>query len=161
MPGMPAMVRARRTEPYRDSPKLYTAFSFESVMDEACYIIGPMLAVSLGVDWFAEAGPLLVTLFLIVGVSLFNLQHNTEPPLHAHPRRRAGNALAYSTVHVLALVPTAIGVIFGAVEVVSVALAEAHGNKVTVSLVLLVYIVGSCLARLLFGPLRWHLASSR
>lgn len=129
MPSMPAMVRARWTELYRGSPKLHTAFSFESVMDEVCYIIGPVLAVSLSVGWFAEAGPLLATLFLVAGVSLFSLQRGTEPPLHAHPRRRAGSALAYPAVRVLALVLAAIGVIFGAVEVVSVAFAEAHGNK--------------------------------
>ncbi|WP_132655086.1 MFS transporter [Pseudomonas aeruginosa] len=66
MPSMPAMVRARWTELYRGSPKLHTAFSFESVMDEVCYIIGPVLAVSLSVGWFAEAGPLLATLFLVI-----------------------------------------------------------------------------------------------
>ena len=136
MPSMPAMVRARWTELYRGSPKLHTAFSFESVMDEVCYIIGPVLAVSLSVGWFAEAGPLLATLFLVAGVSLFSLQRGTEPPLHAHPRRRAGSALAYPAVRVLALVLAAIGVIFGAVEVVSVAFAEAHGNKAAASLVL-------------------------
>ncbi len=134
MPSMPAMVRARWTELYRGSPKLHTAFSFESVMDEVCYIIGPVLAVSLSVGWFAEAGPLLATLFLVAGVSLFSL---------------------------LALVLAAIGVIFGAVEVVSVAFAEAHGNKAAASLVLSVYAVGSCLAGLLFGLLRWRLALSR
>lgn len=123
MPSMPAMVRARWTELYRGSPKLHTAFSFESVMDEVCYIIGPVLAVSLSVGWFAEAGPLLATLFLVAGVSLFSLQRGTEPPLHAHPRRCAGSALAYPAVRVLALVLAAIGVIFGAVEVVSVATA--------------------------------------
>ncbi|MCW5274045.1 MFS transporter [Pseudomonas aeruginosa] len=144
MPSMPAMVRARWTELYRGSPKLHTAFSFESVMDEVCYIIGPVLAVSL-----------------IAGVSLFSLQRGTEPPLHAHPRRRAGSALAYPAVRVLALVLAAIGVIFGAVEVVSVAFAEAHGNKAAASLVLSVYAVGSCLAGLLFGLLRWRLALSR
>ncbi len=135
MPSMPAMVRARWTELYRGSPKLHTAFSFESVMDEVCYIIGPVLAVSLSVGWFAEAGPLLATLFLV--------------------------ALAYPAVRVLALVLAAIGVIFGAVEVVSVAFAEAHGNKAAASLVLSVYAVGSCLAGLLFGLLRWRLALSR
>ncbi|MCW5312052.1 MFS transporter, partial [Pseudomonas aeruginosa] len=100
-------------------------------------------------------------LFLVAGVSLFSLQRGTEPPLHAHPRHRAGSALAYPAVRVLALVLAAIGVIFGAVEVVSVAFAEAHGNKAAASLVLSVYAVGSCLAGLLFGLLRWRLALSR
>ncbi|MBF3225630.1 MFS transporter, partial [Pseudomonas aeruginosa] len=75
--------------------------------------------------------------------------------------RCAGSALAYPAVRVLALVLAAIGVIFGAVEVVSVAFAEAHGNKAAASLVLSVYAVGSCLAGLLFGLLRWRLALSR
>ena len=34
IPSMPAMVRARWSELYRGSPKLHTAFSFESVLDK-------------------------------------------------------------------------------------------------------------------------------
>ena len=41
---MPAMVRARWTEIYRDTPKLNTAFAFESVADELVYIAGSSLA---------------------------------------------------------------------------------------------------------------------
>lgn len=41
MPSMPAMVRARWTEILRGTPRLHTAFSFESVLDEVCFIIGP------------------------------------------------------------------------------------------------------------------------
>ncbi|MGV8546781.1 MFS transporter, partial [Pseudomonas aeruginosa] len=54
-----------------------------------------------------------------------------------------------------------IGVIFGAVEVVSGAFAEAHGNKAAASLVLSVYAVGSWLAGLLCGLLRWRRARAR
>ena len=47
MPSMPAMVRARWTELYRDTPKLDTAFAFELVADEVVYITGSILAVGL------------------------------------------------------------------------------------------------------------------
>ena len=58
MPSMPAMVRARWTELYRDTPKLNTAFAFESVADELVYMAGSSLAVGLSVALFPEAGPL-------------------------------------------------------------------------------------------------------
>lgn len=57
----------------------------------------------------------------------------------------------------LVLVLVVIGVIFGVVEVVSVVFVEVYGNKVVVSLVLLVYVVGLCFVGLLFGLLCWCL----
>jgi MFS family permease len=40
MPSVPAMVRARWTEIFRDRPELNTAFAFESAADELVYIAG-------------------------------------------------------------------------------------------------------------------------
>ena len=47
MPNMSAMVRARWTKLYRGSHKLHTAFSFESVVDEICFIIGILYYLSV------------------------------------------------------------------------------------------------------------------
>ena len=39
MPSMPAMVRARWSALYRDTPQLQTAFAFESIADEVVYMV--------------------------------------------------------------------------------------------------------------------------
>jgi MFS family permease len=49
MPSIPAMMRARWTELFRDRPELNTAFAFESAADELVYIAGASLSVGLAV----------------------------------------------------------------------------------------------------------------
>lgn len=88
MPSMGAMVRARWLVLYRGSPHLHTAFSFESVVDELCYIVGPIISVQLSVSAFPEAGPLAAMVFFTIGILLFSTQRRTEPPLHPAPRAR-------------------------------------------------------------------------
>ena len=55
-PSMSAMVRSRWTEIYRGRPELQTAYAFESVLDEVCFIVGPPLSVGLCVALFPQAG---------------------------------------------------------------------------------------------------------
>lgn len=153
MPNMSAMVRARWVELYRGSQKLHTAFSFESVVDEICFIIGPVLSVSSSVILFPEAGPLLSCVFLTIGVLLFTLQKSTEPKVHPHTTTHNGTVIKIGSLQLLALTLAAIGTIFGTIDVVSIAFAEDQGNTVAASVVLSVYAVGSCLAGLVYGTL--------
>lgn len=154
MPNMSAMVRARWTKLYRGSHKLHTAFSFESVVDEICFIIGPVLSVSLSVMFFPEAGPLLSSVFLTIGVCLFTLQKSTEPPVHPRDITNKGTVFTIGSLRVLVFTLIAIGTIFGTIDVVSVAFAEHQGNAVAASFVLSFYAIGSCLAGLIFGTLK-------
>ena len=62
MPSMPALVRARWTEIFRNRPELNTAFAFETAADELVYIAGASLSVGLAVALFPEAGMLVSTL---------------------------------------------------------------------------------------------------
>ncbi|TIU05439.1 MAG: multidrug efflux MFS transporter, partial [Mesorhizobium sp.] len=77
MPSIPAMVRARWTELFRDRPEMNTAFAFESAADELVYIAGASLSVGLSVALFPEAGMLASTLFLAFGSTAFILQRST------------------------------------------------------------------------------------
>ncbi|GGE54922.1 MFS transporter [Priestia taiwanensis] len=154
MPNMSAMVRARWAELYRGSHKLNTAFAFESVVDELCFIVGPVLSVSVSVMWFPEAGPLLSSICLAIGVFLFTMQKSTEPPVYPLSTTTKGSIVKIGSLRVLVFTLMAIGTIFGTIDVVSVAFAEDQGNTVAASIVLSVYAVGSCLAGLVFGTLR-------
>lgn len=173
MPSMSAMARARWTEIYRGTPRLHTAYSFESVADELTFITGPALSVVLSTMVFAQAGPLAAAAFLAVGVSLFVAQRSTEPPVRApeppvrtpesldripEPQSPAdtntrGPRALSAPVAVLVLALTACGVIVGAVDVVAVAFAEDLGVPGATGIVLSAYALGSAVSGLAFGAL--------
>lgn len=155
VPGVGAMVRARWAEVHRGSPRLlHTAYAWESIMDELCFICGPVLSVGLSTAWFPEAGPLLAAGFLVAGVLWLTAQRGTEPVPRPRAEHTGGSALRSPGLRVLMATFTATGVIFGAVDVVTVAFADERGHKAAASLVLAVYALGSCLAGVVFGLAR-------
>jgi MFS family permease len=154
-PSLGAMARARWSAIHHDSPELlHTAFSFESVLDEIVFILGPILSIGLCTGWFAEAGPLLAAGFLGAGVLMLTAQRATEPPPHPPGRHDGRSALRTPALAVMSVVYVGTGALFGAVDVSTVAFADERGHKALASLVLAAYALGSCLAGLVFGLLR-------
>ncbi|WP_460070353.1 MFS transporter [Streptomyces sp. YKOK-I1] len=154
VPSLGAMVRARWAALYRGTPQLHTAYSFESVVDEVCFVFGPIVSIGLSTVWFPEAGPLLAACFLAVGVFWLTAQRATEPVPHPREQRGGGSALRSPGLQVLVVTFVATGTIFGAVDVVTVAFADERGHKGAASVVLALYAAGSCVAGLVFGLLR-------
>ncbi|MEV6326767.1 MFS transporter [Streptomyces sp. NPDC051909] len=155
VPSLGAMTRARWAELYRGDPqRLHTAYSWESIVDEVCFIFGPILSIGLSTTWFPEAGPLLAGAFLAAGVFWLTSQRATEPAPHPRDTHSGGSALRSPGLQVLALAFVATGAVFGSVDVVTVAFAEEQGHKSAASLVLAVYALGSCVAGAVFGLLR-------
>ncbi|PHM39419.1 MFS transporter [Xenorhabdus mauleonii] len=161
MPSMPAMVRARWSEIYRDDPRLHTAFSFESVLDELCFIIGPPISVGLSVAVAPEAGPLAAAILLVIGVMMFILQKQTEPPVYPHATANKVTVLSIPSVQILVVSFIALGTIVGTIDVISVAFAERQGQPAAASIVLSAYAVGSCLAGLIFGAIKVNIPLPR
>ncbi|MBB2970012.1 MFS transporter [Mesorhizobium sp. RMAD-H1] len=154
MPSMPAMVRARWTELYHGTPKLHTAFAFESVLDEVVYMAGSVLAIGLSVSLFPEAGPLAATLFLAVGTALFVIQKSTEPPVRPVEAKASRSALGVPAVQIITFTLIAVGIIFGTAEVSVIAFSEELGQKGAASFVLAGYAAGSLVVGLVFGTLK-------
>lgn len=156
MPSMSAMVRARWTALYRGQPRLQTAYSLETVLDELTFIVGPPLSIGLSVTLFPQAGLLLAALLLFVGVFALVMQRRTEPPLVAAGSAisGSGSVIRMTSVQLLTLLMVAMGVIVGTVDIVSVAFAEQLGRPAAASLVLSAYAAGSCASGLLYGSLR-------
>ncbi|WP_416961695.1 MFS transporter [Streptomyces sp. Agncl-13] len=163
VPSLGAMVRARWAAVYRGTPQLHTAYSLESVVDEVCFIFGPIISIGLSTAWFPEAGPLLAACFLAVGVFWLTAQRATEPAPHPRARGDEGGGSALRTAGLQVLVATfvATGAIFGAVDVVTVAFADEQGHKGGASVVLALYAAGSCAAGVVFGLLRFRGAPER
>ncbi|MEU5159024.1 MFS transporter [Streptomyces sp. NPDC020875] len=154
VPSVGSMVRARWAAIYRDRKELHTAYAWEAIVDEICFIAGPPLAIGLSTGWFPAAGPVLAALFLLVGVFWLTAQKATEPVPAPREEHTPGSALASRALQVLVVTFVATGAVFGSVEVVSVAFAEEQGNKAASSAALAIYAAGSCLAGLVFGLLR-------
>ncbi|MFF7234810.1 MFS transporter [Streptomyces collinus] len=161
VPSLGAMIRARWAALYRGTPKLHTAYSFESVVDEACFIFGPIISIGLCTAWFPEAGPLLAACFLAAGVFWLTAQRATEPEPHPREHHGGGSALRSAPLQVLVLTFVATGTIFGSVDVVTVAFADERGHKGAASVVLALYAAGSCLAGAVFGLMRFAGAPER
>lgn len=95
VPSVGSMVRARWAEIYRGSARqLHTAYAWESIVDEVCFIFGPIISIGLSTAWFPEAGPLLAAGFLLVGVFWLTAQRATEPVPHPHARHTRGSAMS-------------------------------------------------------------------
>ncbi|MFE7193343.1 MFS transporter [Kitasatospora sp. NPDC057541] len=155
MPSTGAMVRARWAHLYREeAPKLHTAYSFEAVVDEICFIVGPILSVTLATAVFPEAGVLLAGVFLAVGVALFAAQRSTEPPVHPAARHAGSPVILNRGLQVLILTFVSTGAIFGSVEVVTVAFTKAQGHGATSGPILALWALGSCVAGVVFGALK-------
>lgn len=162
MPSVPAMVRARWTEKFRDRPELNAAFAFESAADELVYIAGASLSVGLSVALFPEAGMLASTLLLAFGMAAFILQRSSEPKIRQPEHGGGGgSAIKLRPVQIITLALIFVGAIFATAEVSSVALTKELGQPAAASLVIGVYAAGSFIVGLIVGALNLQAPKQR
>jgi MFS family permease len=160
-PSIPAMVRARWSEIFRDRPELNTAFAFESAADELVYIAGASLSVGLSVALFPEAGMVASTLMLALGSAAFLAQRSTEPAVRPVEEGSGRSAIRQRPVQIVTLALIFIGAIFATAEVSAVAITEELGQPGAASLVIGVYAVGSFVVGLIVGALNLKMPLQR
>lgn len=154
MPSIPAMMRARWTEIFRDRPELNTAFAFESAADELVYISGASLSVGLAVSLFPEAGMMISTASLALGTFAFLLQRSSEPKIRpVESGRRQQSAIRLRPVQIITLALIFVGSTFATAEVSAVAITKELGQPEAASLVIGVYAIGSFVVGLLLGAI--------
>ncbi|MEV5935893.1 MFS transporter [Streptomyces sp. NPDC093250] len=152
-PNTGGMSRARWAHLLKGDPKaLHTANSFEQAADELCFMLGPVLAAFLCGTFFPEAGTLVGAVLLLTGVLLFTAQRSTEPPAVRASTARA--PFRAPGMRPLLAVCLATGAVFGSMEVVTIAFADAQGHRTASGVVLALQAAGSCAAGLLFGAIR-------
>lgn len=162
MPSIPALMRARWTELFRNRPELNTAFAFESAADELVYIAGASLSVGLAVALFPEAGMIVSTAFLALGTAAFIVQRGTEPKVrHVANAVSVGSAIRQRPVQIITLALIFVGSIFATAEVSAVAITKELGQPNAASLVIGVYAVGSFVVGLILGALNPRMALHR
>jgi len=153
LPSFGSMVRARWAGLYSGSPRLHTAYALESVLDEVVFVVGPVVATVLATGVHPASG-LMFTLLLTVGGGLvFAAQRATEPPPRPHAHHVAADRLPIWSLAWIVLTFTFMGGIFGSVEVVTVAFADAAGVISAAGPLLAVYALGSLVSGLVVGAM--------
>lgn len=154
-----ALVRARWSHQIQDPRELHTAYSLESAADELVFVVGPVLATTLATSVAPVAGLVVPVVGMLVGGYWFLSQRGTEPP--ANPRPTGADAAPRRSVMrnagmlVLAVVFIAMGSIFGATDVSTVAFATEHGREGLAGVLLAIFACGSLISGLLYGARHW------
>lgn len=153
-----AMVRARWSHLLDDPRALHTAYSLESALDELVFVVGPVLATTLATGVAPAAGLIVPVVGMVLGGYWFLAQRATQPPPRPYVpvegvRRRS--VMRSGGMIVLAVVFVAMGSIFGATDVATVAFAEEAGRPGLAGVVLAVFACGSLISGLLYGARHW------
>lgn len=157
LPQIGSCVRARWSHVLESPSEVQTAYALEAVFDEAVFILGPIAVTLLAtaVHPIAGLGTAIVT--GVGGSLVFAAQRATEPPAHPHDRATTVRpALPWRTVAPLAVVCAALGVLFGAAEVTTVAFAEEQGHRPWAGGLLALWALGSLLSGVVTGVVRWR-----
>ena len=78
-PSVGPLVRARWSAQLHGTSLLRTAFAWESLVDEAVFILGPPLATIVALQVAPSAALVLATTMLVIGTILLLTQRSTEP----------------------------------------------------------------------------------
>lgn len=152
-----SLVRARWSHLLAGSPRLHTAFSFESVADEVIFVGGPALATALATMVNPYAGLIVALVCTVVGTVAFALQRGTEPPVR--PREHSsGSPITIPGVALMSVVFLAMGAVFGSVDLITVAFAEARDAKPVAGLLLAAFAGGSLVSGLWYGAREWKIS---
>ncbi|MDF2966405.1 MAG: transporter [Nocardioidaceae bacterium] len=154
-PPWGSLVRARWVHALlRRRSLLPTAFAIEAVVDEAVFVIGPVLVTALVTAVHPSAGVVAAAVLGTVGGVLLVAQVRTAPPVR--PRRSPGDvapAMGWATLAPLAVASAGLGIFFGGAEVATVAFAEAAGSRGDAGWMLALWATGSLLAGIAVGAL--------
>ncbi|MFD9442237.1 MFS transporter [Streptomyces sp. NPDC060006] len=154
-PNTGGMSRARWAHLLKGDPvRLHTANSFEQAADELCFMLGPVLAALLCGALFPEAGTLVGVVLLLTGVLVFTAQRSTEPPARGRTGAGVPSPVRAPGIPPLLVGFLATGAVFGSMEVVTIAFADAQGHRSAAGVILALQAAGSCAAGLLYGALK-------
>jgi MFS family permease len=161
LPQVGSSVRARWTHVLsgRDdsATKLHTAFSLEAVVDEAVFMFGPVVVTVLATSVSPLAGLSAALAFGVVGTCLLAAQRATAPPVLAHLHGTGPRpALGWRLLLPLSMAGAALGAVFGAVELVTVAFARNEGHAAAAGWLLAVWSASSMASGLLYGVIAWR-----
>jgi len=174
MPSLGSMVRARWSMLLAGTTSLHTAFSFESVADEICFVLGPATVTILATQVAAPAGVAVAAVLCLGGTIWFAAQRSTEPPTSRSAASSSvdvtSTGLEHGRCHIdkrgtrfaapglVVLIPAyvCLGGMFVSVDLSTVAFAQHFGHKPLAGFILGTYALGSATGGLFYGARHWR-----
>jgi MFS family permease len=155
-------VRARWTLRLNGSPLLHTAFAIEAMLDEVVFIIGPVLVTFLATALHPALGVSVSAVIGLIGALALAAQHSTQPPIQSTSDGHAGwTQLPWRVLLPVAIACSALGMIFGTMEVNIVAFAKEAGVLPYAGLILVAWSFGSLVAGAVTGAITWKASPTR
>ncbi len=160
IPSLGTMVRARWSVLLAGSPRLHAAFSFESVADELCFVIGPAAVTLLATEVFPAAGVGVAALLCLGGTLWFVAQRGTEPVVApvGDPGRRSQRVQGAPAPGLVVLAPVylLLGAMFVSIDLSTISFAQHFGHKPLAGFILGTYALGSATGGLWYGSRQWR-----
>ena len=170
MPSLGAMVRVRWSVLLAGTPRLHAAFSFESVADELCFVVGPAAVTLLATEVFPAAGVGVSALLCLAGTLWFAAERSTEPvlargddppdpPAHRRALRRPvppRRGAAAPGLFVLVPLYLLLGAMFVSIDLSTVSFAQHFGHKPLAGFILGTYALGSATGGFWYGSRQWR-----
>jgi predicted MFS family arabinose efflux permease len=141
---------------------LHTAFAIEAMLDEIVFIIGPVLVTFLATALHPALGISVSAVIGLIGAVALAAQRSTQPPTRSTLDGHEGwTRIPWRVLLPVAIACSALGMIFGGMEVNIVAFAKEAGVLPYAGLILIAWSFGSLVAGAVTGAITWHASPAR
>jgi Major Facilitator Superfamily len=159
-PQVGSCVRSRWSHVLTDRADIDTAYALESAVDEVVFMTGPILVTVLATTWHPVAGLVTAIIAGTGGTLFFAAQRATEPVATPRVRGVRPARLRLRVMGPVCVVGLALGTLFGAAEVSTVAFASSRGLAGYAGLLLALWAAGSLIAGVITGLVTWRIGPS-
>jgi hypothetical protein len=160
-PQVGSCVRTRWSHVLDERAAIDTAYALESAIDEVVFMSGPILVTVLATGWDPVAGLAVAILAGTGGTLFFATQRSTSPPPSPRTRGTRLSPIPARVMVPVCVVGVALGALFGAAEVSTVAFASEHGHAGYAGLLLALWAAGSLIAGIITGLVQWRVGPAR
>lgn len=165
VPNAQALARARWTHLIRegvlgsDAPSIKTVFSYEGVIDDVAFMVGPSCSIALAAGVAPAAGMLLGGVCFAAGAAILTASRATEPaPSGAADGSAEGRGRSMfgesPVVRILFFLMLLMGAFYGIFDAATISFAEDIGAAAVASGVLMAAAVVSITSGAVFGMIR-------
>lgn len=142
-----------------DGHLVNTAYSWEAMVDEFVFILGPVVATTCAVKIAPSAGILAGLIFLVIGLPALAAMKSTEPPAEPANEEEPHPAVLRNRIVQSIVIPCALlGGFFGAIGITVVGFAQERNHPESTGWLLAIWAVGSAVAALINGVIKFQSA---
>jgi MFS family permease len=146
-------------------PRLDKAYAMEAMADETGFVIGPLIVVPLAVSLGAEIALLVSMAVTVISSLILILQRRSDDAStvqrHVEGEANGPSVMSLRGMQVLAASLIFMGLVFGSVEIVLVAFAEANDWPGSASIMASTFALGSLIGAIVYGAINWRIPVDR